>query len=125
LTLDKALTKIIVKDAGVATPDHAVVYERADIQNIKLPYPLFVKPLAEGTGKGIDPESVIEGPEQLEKKCAELLERYLQPVLVETYLSGREFTVGIVGTGDKARCIGVIEIILKANGILLCEQGRV
>ena len=115
LTLDKALTKIIVKDAGVATPDHAVVYERADIQNIKLPYPLFVKPLAEGTGKGIDPESVIEGPEQLEKKCAELLERYLQPVLVETYLSGREFTVGIVGTGDKARCIGVIEIILKAN----------
>jgi D-alanine-D-alanine ligase len=36
-------------------------------------------------------------------------------VLVETYLSGREFTVGIVGTGDKARCIGVIEIILKAN----------
>lgn len=115
LTLDKALTKIIVKDAGVATPDHAVVYNRTDIQKVKLPYPLFVKPLAEGTGKGIDPESVISTPEQLEKKCIELLDRYLQPVLVETYLSGREFTAGIVGTGDEARCVGVIEIILKEN----------
>ncbi len=55
LTLDKALTKIIVKDAGVATPDHAVVYDWADMQKVKLPYPLFVKPLAEGTGKGIRP----------------------------------------------------------------------
>jgi D-alanine-D-alanine ligase len=115
LTLDKALTKIIVKDAGVATPDHAVVYNRADIRKVNLPYPLFVKPLAEGTGKGIDPESVISGPEKLERKCIELLERYRQPVLVETYLSGREFTAGIVGTGNEARCIGVIEIILREN----------
>ena len=115
LTLDKALTKIIVKDAGVATPDHAVVYDRADVQKVKLPYPLFVKPLAEGTGKGINPQSVIENPEQLARKCAELLDLYHQPVLVETYLSGREFTAGIVGTGEEAKCIGVIEIILKDN----------
>jgi D-alanine-D-alanine ligase len=115
LTLDKALTKIIVKDAGVATPEHAVVYEKADIRKVNLPYPLFVKPLAEGTGKGIDPYSVIDGPVLLEKRCMELLDRYHQPVLVETYLSGREFTAGIVGTGKEAKCIGVIEIILKDN----------
>jgi len=115
LTLNKALTKIVVKDFGMATPDHAVIYGPSDIPSVNLPYPLFVKPLAEGTGKGIDPDSVIDGPEQLEKKCKELLVRYNQPVLVETYLSGREFTAGIVGTGDQARCIGVIEIILKDN----------
>ena len=115
LTLDKALTKIIVRDAGVTTPDHAVVYDKADIQKVTLSYPLFVKPLAEGTGKGIDPESVVSNPKQLEKKCLDLLDRYRQPVLVETYLSGREFTAGIVGTGEEARCIGVIEIILKEN----------
>jgi D-alanine-D-alanine ligase len=115
LTLNKALTKIIVKDFGVATPEHTVIYEPSDIRSVNLPYPLFVKPLAEGTGKGIDPESVIDNPEQLDKKCKELLDRYNQPVLVETYLSGREFTAGIVGTGDEARCIGVIEIILKDN----------
>jgi D-alanine-D-alanine ligase len=115
LTLDKALTKIVVKAAGVATPGHTVVYEKSDIGKVKLPYPLFVKPLAEGTGKGIDAESVITGPVQLEKRCLELLDRYHQPVLVETYLNGREFTAGIVGTGREARCIGVIEVILKDN----------
>jgi len=115
LTLNKALTKVIVKDAGVATPEHAVVYKRDDIPMVNLPFPLFVKPVAEGTGKGIDPGSVIYNQEQLEKKCGELLDRYRQPVLVEMYLSGREFTAGIVGTGDEAKCIGVIEIILKGN----------
>jgi D-alanine-D-alanine ligase len=113
LTLNKALTKVIVKDAGVATPEHTVVYKRSDIPKVELPFPLFVKPVAEGTGKGIDPESVIYNQEQLEKKCCELLDRYRQPVLVEMYLDGREFTAGIVGTGDEAKCIGVIEIILK------------
>ena len=119
LTLNKALTKVVVKDAGVATPEHFVVYKKSDIAKVNLPFPLFVKPVAEGTGKGIDPDSVISGRQQLEYKCGELLERYQQPVLVETYLSGREFTAGIVGTGEKARCIGVIEIILKENA----EQG--
>jgi len=115
LTLDKALTKVIVKDAGVATPDHRVVYRKKDILKVDLPYPLFAKPLAEGTGKGINPRSVIRNQQQLIDVCTGLLDRYHQPVLVETYLSGREFTAGIVGTGDRARCVGVIEIILKDN----------
>jgi D-alanine-D-alanine ligase len=119
LTLDKAMTKIIARDAGVTTADHVVVSKKEDIPFVNLQYPLFVKPLSEGTGKGIDPESVIANPAQLFRKCSELLDRYNQPVLVETYLSGREFTAGIVGTGDEARCIGVIEIILKDNA----EQG--
>ena len=115
LTLDKALTKVIVKDAGIPTPDHHVVYSREDIQHIHLPFPLFAKPLAEGTGKGINPQSVISNRQELASVCKLLLERYRQPVLVETYLSGREFTAGIVGTGDLARCVGVIEIVLKDN----------
>ncbi len=115
LTLDKALTKIIVKDAGVDTPEHVVVYTRSDILKVSLPYPLFVKPLAEGTGKGIDNKSVVSGTEELETKCLELLNLYHQPVLIETYLSGREFTAGIVGTGEEAKCVGVMEIILKDN----------
>ncbi|RPI45761.1 MAG: D-alanine--D-alanine ligase [Bacteroidetes bacterium] len=115
LTLDKALTKVIVKDAGVATPEHRVIYRAEDIKRVDLPYPLFAKPLAEGTGKGIDPRSVIRNPGQLKEVCTGLLKKYHQPVLVETYLSGREFTAGVVGTGENARCVGVIEIILKEN----------
>jgi D-alanine-D-alanine ligase len=115
LTLDKALTKIIVKDAGIATPAHQVVHTPAEIADINLPYPLFAKPIAEGTGKGINSRSVIRNPQQLFDICTMLLETYKQPVLVETFLSGREFTAGIVGTGDRAVCVGVIEIILKDN----------
>jgi D-alanine-D-alanine ligase len=115
VTLDKAMTKVIMKDAGVATPEHAVVYSVDDIRQIDLPLPLFAKPLAEGTGKGINPDSVINSYEQLDRICRNLLVQFQQPVLVEKYLSGREFTAGIVGTGDKARCIGVMEIILKDN----------
>ena len=115
VTLDKSLAKIIVKNDGINTPEHFVVYEPADIHRINIPFPLFVKPLAEGTGKGIDGSSVINDERGLMEACLSLLTRYNQPVLVEEYLSGREFTTGIIGTGKDARCIGVIEVILKEN----------
>ena len=80
---------------------------------MNLPYPLFAKPVAEGTGKGVTPASRINTPEQLDRVCRNLLTRYRQPVLVETFLPGREFTVGIVGTGSRAQCVGVVEVVLK------------
>lgn len=113
LTLHKAMTKSVIRDAGVPTPAFHVVHAKEDISKVNLPYPLFAKPLAEGTGKGIDMHSVIYDTGQLKQRCIYLLERFKQPVLVETYLSGREFTVGIVGTGDEAKSVGVLEIILK------------
>ena len=115
LTLQKAMTKSVVRDAGVPTPAYYVVNRLGDTDHINLSFPLFAKPLAEGTGKGIDSRSVIYNSKELKDRCNYLLERFKQPVLVETYLSGREFTVGIVGTGDEARSVGVLEIILKEN----------
>jgi D-alanine-D-alanine ligase len=115
LTLEKAMTKRVVRDAGVPTPDFCVVHSPDDIERVNLPYPLFVKPYAEGTGKGVDARSVINNKEELRKMCLYLLDRFKQAVLVETYLSGREFTVGIIGTGNKARSVGVLEIILNEH----------
>jgi len=113
LTLHKGMTKHVVRDCGVPTPDFAVVTVKADIASVNLPYPLFVKPLGEGTGKGIDSKSKVNTPEELEKTCLELLPRFQQGLIIETYLPGREFTVGIVGTGEKARSVGVMEVILN------------
>ena len=119
LTLDKAVAKRVVRDHGIPTTPFAIVETLADIAKVQLPYPLFVKPLAEGTGKGVDGRSRINDELSLNAVCRDLLKRYNQPVLVETYLSGREFTVGIVGTGPSARVIAVMEVVLLANA----EQG--
>jgi D-alanine-D-alanine ligase len=112
LTLDKALTKRVVRDAGLRTPDFLVVEKLSDLDAVRMAFPLFAKPLAEGTGKGIDAQSKNRDRAALEEACRRLLERYRQPVLVEEYLPGREATVGIVGTGPEARVIAAMEIRL-------------
>lgn len=112
LTLHKGLTKTVVQAAGVPTPPFAVIGQLADLERIDLPYPLFAKPVAEGTGKGITPASKVQDPAALRCVCEHLLATYQQAVLVERFLPGREFTVGICGTGDAARGIGTLEVIL-------------
>lgn len=113
LTLHKGMTKHIVRDLGIPTPDFAVVAEEEEIASVNLPYPLFAKPVAEGTGKGISACSKIDNASDLQTVCLKLLATFRQPVLVETYLPGREFTVGIVGTGRAARAVGAMEVILN------------
>jgi len=115
LTLHKAMAKRVVRDLGIPTPDFAVVHDVPDIAGVSLPYPLFVKPVSEGTGKGIDAKSIVRDTAELDRRCRFLLETFSQPVLVETYLPGREFTVGIVGTGRRARVIGVMEVLLRES----------
>lgn len=111
--LDKPLTKMIVRAAGGPTPDFVTVEKPADIGRVDLPFPLFAKPVAEGTGKGIGPMSKIHNSAALESVCRQLLARYRQGVLVETFLPGRELTVGLVGTGAEARVLGTLEITLR------------
>lgn len=110
LTLHKGMAKRIVRDGGVKTPAFNIVYSSEDIKRTAIPFPLFAKPLSEGTGKGIGALSMINDNEDLKKACMHLLNEYHQPVLVEKFLPGREFTVGITGTGEKAEVVGVIEI---------------
>ena len=113
LTLHKGMAKRVVRDCGLATAEFALVESAADVQALALPYPLFAKPVAEGTGKGISPASKVHSLQELYSVCQRLLIHYRQPVLVETYLPGREFTVGITGTGRKAVTLGVLEVTLK------------
>jgi len=113
--LHKGLTKTLVAKCGIPTPLFAVVEVMADLAKINLPFPLFAKPLAEGTGKGVSPASCISSAAELSQVCETLLANFRQPVLVETYLSGREFTVGILGTGDDARVLGTLEIVLLSD----------
>ena len=112
LCLHKGLTKSVVRDAGVPTPAFAVVERAPDAAAVRLGFPVFAKPVAEGTGKGITGASRAGSPAELQRVCAELLQRFRQPVLVEAFLPGRELTVGVLGTGAEARAIGALEILL-------------
>ncbi|MFH2091568.1 MAG: D-alanine--D-alanine ligase [Pseudomonadota bacterium] len=115
IALNKAFAKQVVRDSGVNTPAFHVVSCMSDIQDIQLGYPLFAKPISEGTGKGIDTASVIETKNHLETVCALVLEKFNQPVLVEEFLPGREFTVGVLGSGQDAFVPGAMEIVYKAD----------
>ncbi|MGO9309214.1 MAG: D-alanine--D-alanine ligase [Spirochaetia bacterium] len=115
VSLHKGLAKRVVRDAGVPTPDFTVVESAPDVQAVALRYPLFAKPVGEGTGKGITSASRIETPERLRAVCEELLLSHGQPVLVEEYLPGREFTTAIIGTGVSASAVGTMEVILLDN----------
>jgi len=119
LTLHKALTKRVVRDTGIPTPQFFLVERPQDIARVRMEFPLFVKPCSEGTSKGVTARSVIRSRSELKQMCAELLAEYRQPVLVERFLPGREFTVGIVGTGERACAAGVAEVVLREQA----EQG--
>jgi len=112
LCLHKGYTKAVLQAAGVSTAPFAVVERASDIDNVALPYPLFVKPVAEGTGKGITPQSIVRSVADLKPTVLDLLKRFSQPVLVEPYLMGREFTVGLLGSGASARTVAAMEIHL-------------
>src|SRR5437762_5146784 len=89
LALDKSMAKRVVRDCGVPTPDFAVVERVVDIRNVDLPFPLFLKPVAEGSGKGVNARSRVGDAGTLKRVASELLARFQQPVLVETFLPGR------------------------------------
>jgi len=115
LTLHKGMTKHVVRSHGIRTPDFAVVSSESDVATVRLPYPLFVKPVAGGSSVGVSAASHVTDAASLAATCRALLDKYRQPALVEAFLPGREFTVGIVGTGARARVLGVLEVTLTGD----------
>jgi D-alanine-D-alanine ligase len=115
ISLNKHLTRLIVEAAGVPVSPGILISEARDIVKCNLQYPLFVKPVSEGTGKGITEKNLVHNEKELREMVEYLLTGYHQPVLVEEYLPGREFTVGLIGSGDNAVAIGGMEIECKDN----------
>ncbi len=115
LTLHKGMTKRVVRDASVPTSDFCIYSEPADLDAVRFGAPYFVKPVAEGTGKGCTAKSVVRTREALQEACDSLVARFGQPALIEPFLPGREFTTGITGTGRTARAVGTMEVILLEN----------
>jgi D-alanine-D-alanine ligase len=111
VTLDKSVAKRIVRDSGIPTAPFAVI-ESASALPLDIAYPVFLKPIAEGTGKGCSGRSRVSDRTKLRSEASRMLKAFKQPVLAEAYLPGREFTVGIVGTGAAAEVIAVLELMV-------------
>jgi D-alanine-D-alanine ligase len=116
VSLNKYLTRLVVAAAGVPVCPGIIANSVNDLGDLSaLEFPLFVKPVAEGTGKGITTRSLVRDRESLVTLVHELLTTYNQPVLIEEYLPGREFTVGITGNGAEAKVTGGMEVICRDN----------
>jgi D-alanine-D-alanine ligase len=108
LTLHKGRAKEIMAYYGVPTAPFVVANTRADARNVNLPFPLFAKPALEGSGKGITEKSLCTNRAKLVQEVGDLLDTYQEPVLIESWLPGQEFTVAIMGNGKEARCLPLV-----------------
>lgn len=110
IALDKAMTKRYLSTFGVPTP----AYQQIQTPDFKLDtglcFPLIIKPNSEGSSKGISDLAIADNETELRAVIEKNFRLYHQPMLVEEYISGREFTVGILGNGKDMRLFEPMEI---------------
>ena len=100
IALDKTLTKRIWRDRNLPVAPFQEFSAPNEHLRQSLRFPLFVKPAREGTGMGVDMHAKVETEAELRERVAYIVENYKQPALVESYLPGREFTIGQIGRPD-------------------------
>jgi D-alanine-D-alanine ligase len=111
--LDKARTKEILSYHGIPNAPFFIAAHASQIENKNLTYPLFVKPIWEGSSKGIFTSSFVNNRKELSEQVERINTEYSQPALIEEFLSGREFTVSILGNGEEAEVLPIVEIDYK------------
>jgi D-alanine-D-alanine ligase len=133
LCLDKARTKEVLShhrvptaaftvvraswEAGTGNGERRLRASSSEQHRFPVPgsrFPVFVKPIHEGSSKGITESNYCETPSQLNAQVEFLLERYNQPVLIEEYLPGAEFTCAVLGNGDDARVLPIVGMNFEA-----------
>ena len=108
--LDKSRTKEILSYHKIPNAPFICIEILDQLKNYSPEFPLIVKPVAEGSSKGIFSSSFVENEEAMRIEVERALTEYQQPVLIEEFLSGREFTVAVMGNGKEARVLPIIEI---------------
>jgi D-alanine-D-alanine ligase len=114
VSLDKAVAKRMVRTHGILTPDYLVLNTGKERLPRELGFPLLVKPVAEGTSKGVTKKSIVRDEGELRDVARELIAKYRQPALAEQYIAGREFTVGLLGE-RRPKVLPPMEIVFLGN----------
>ena len=108
--LDKARAKEILSYHKIPNAKFVIVDSMEKANAVNLKFPLIVKPISEGSSKGIFSSSFVKNKSELMKEAERILVEYNQPALIEEFLSGREFTVAIMGNGKEAEVLPIVEI---------------
>ncbi len=108
--LNKARTKEVLSHHGIPNARFMTVSPGEKISLSKFKFPAIIKPIAEGSSKGIFDDSVVDDARTAEKRIHEKIRKYRQPVIIEEFLSGREFTVAYWGNGENAEVLPIISI---------------
>jgi D-alanine-D-alanine ligase len=114
LCLDKARTKEVLTYHNIPNASFFVCDDAASLNGRTLTYPQIVKPLHEGSSKGIYNSSLVRSYGELADEIQRISGRYGQPALVESFLPGREFTVALLGNGGNVRALPIVEIKYEA-----------
>src|SRR5581483_3480709 len=127
LCLHKARTKRVLASHGIPTAPFALIEDEPDLERFlrgdarpddgqsrltaePSSFPIFLKPVQEGSSKGITERNFVRTPDELEAQARNLLATYAQPVIAEAFLSGAEFTCGVLGNGRGARVLPIVAI---------------
>ncbi len=110
ICLDKSRAKEILSYYKVPTPKFVVVHSLSEIRMENLFLPAMVKPLYEGSSKGIFNSSLVRTSHELYEQVEKILTEYNEPALVEEFLPGREFTVALLGNGSSLQVLPIVEI---------------
>ena len=116
VALDKALAKKVLRQHGILTPEFQLFETGRERLSPTLKFPVIVKPNAEGSSKGIGSASVTADEASMRVVVKDLLEKYRQPALVEEYIPGREFTIGLLGE-RRPRILPPMEIVFKDRSV--------
>jgi D-alanine-D-alanine ligase len=111
-SLHKGLTKEIWLARGLQTTRFQEFRSPEEPLDPALEFPLFVKPVQGGTGMGVSAASIVRSTAELRNQVENILAEYEQPAIVEPYLSGREFTIGVLGNRPQQRALPPVEIEL-------------
>lgn len=110
ICLDKSRAKEILSYYNIPTPEFSVISSLHNLSGKVFRYPSIVKPLHEGSSKGIFNTSVVRDSAALQAEIEKIVVEYEQPALVERFLPGREFTVALLGNPPTVRCLPIVEI---------------
>ncbi len=111
LALDKIVSKIIMNNLGIPSPEYWQFYSPEDFnQNVR--FPVIIKPVMEAGSIGL---KVVNNKADLRKEVTKMLDELHQGIFAERFISGREFVLGLVGNGDNIECLPLLEIDMEGN----------